>query len=75
MYAHQRIETALKTAIAETQTKGLLHDVDVPEPLIERPQGRGHGDYSSSLAMKLARPMRKNPMDIAGLIARGDTPG
>ena len=69
MYAHQRIETALKTAIAETQTKGLLHDVDVPEPLIERPQGRGHGDYSSSLAMKLARPMRKNPMDIAGLIA------
>ena len=69
MYAHQRIETALKTAIAETQAKGLLPSVDVPDPVVERPQGRGHGDYSCSLALKLARPMRKNPMEIAGIIA------
>ena len=69
MYAHQRIETALKTAIAETQAKGLLPSVNVPDPVIERPQGRGHGDYSCSLALKLARPMRKNPMEIAGIIA------
>ncbi len=69
MYAHQRIEAALKTAISETQSKGLLPRVDIPEPAIERPQGRGHGDYSSSLALKLARPMRRNPMEIAGAIA------
>ena len=69
MYAHQRVESALRKAIAETQARGLLPRVELPGPVIERPQGRGHGDYSSSLPLKLARPMRKSPMDIAGLIA------
>ena len=69
MYVHQRIEKALKKAISETQSRGLLPGVDIPGPIIERPQRRGHGDYSCSLALKLARPMRKNPMEIAKTIA------
>ena len=69
MYAHQRIEKALNTAISETQARGLLPSADIPEPIVERPQRRGHGDYSCSLPLKLARPLRKNPMEIAGVIA------
>ena len=35
------------------------------EILIERPKQASHGDYSCSLAMQLAKPLRKSPRDIA----------
>ncbi len=33
--------------------------------LIERPKQANHGDYACSLAMQLAKPLRKSPRDIA----------
>jgi arginyl-tRNA synthetase len=33
--------------------------------LLERPKSLHHGDYASSLAMQLAKPMKRNPRDIA----------
>jgi arginyl-tRNA synthetase len=35
------------------------------EPLLERPRDSGHGDWSSNVAMVLARHLRRNPMEIA----------
>lgn len=35
------------------------------EILIERPKQASHGDYSCSLAMQLAKPLRKSPREIA----------
>ena len=35
------------------------------EILIERPKVASHGDYSCSVAMQLAKPLRKSPRDIA----------
>ena len=33
--------------------------------LLERPKSLQHGDYASGLAMQLARPMKRNPREIA----------
>ena len=33
--------------------------------VLERPKSLQHGDYASSLAMQLAKPMKRNPRDIA----------
>ncbi len=33
--------------------------------VLERPKSLRHGDYASSLAMQLAKPMKRNPRDIA----------
>ena len=33
--------------------------------VLERPKSLQHGDYASSLAMQLARPMKRNPREIA----------
>ena len=33
-----------------------------------RPKQVSHGDYSCNLAMQLAKPLRKNPRDIATLL-------
>ena len=33
--------------------------------VLERPKSLQHGDYACSLALQLARPMKRNPRDIA----------
>jgi arginyl-tRNA synthetase len=33
--------------------------------VLERPKSAEHGDYASNIAMQLARPMKRNPRDIA----------
>jgi arginyl-tRNA synthetase len=42
---------------------------DAPVSLeIERPKNATHGDFSSNAAMQLARPLKKNPRELAQLI-------
>jgi arginyl-tRNA synthetase len=41
---------------------------DSVNPIIERPRETSHGDWSTNLAMTLARPLRKRPQEIAGLL-------
>ena len=62
----QRLAKLLTQAIAEAQRAGKLPSVTLPEMIIERPQNPEHGDYASSLPLKLARATRANPLAIAG---------
>ncbi|MEE8598499.1 MAG: arginine--tRNA ligase, partial [Dehalococcoidales bacterium] len=64
----QRLAKLLTQAIAEAQRAGKLPSVTLPEMIIERPQNPEHGDYASSLPLKLARATRANPLAIAGEI-------
>jgi arginyl-tRNA synthetase len=62
------IVAALERALAE----GDLPAIDGANPAavtVERPQKPEHGDYASNIALRLAKPMRMKPMDIAGAIA------
>ena len=44
---------------------------DAVEPIIERPRDPSLGDWTTNLAMTLARPLRKKPAEIAGLLRDG----
>ena len=63
----------LAQAANEAQQKGKLPSVTLSEVTLERPQNPEHGDYASSLPLKLARATGVNPLTIAndmvGLIA------
>ena len=60
----QLVRGALDSAISS----GELPEVDVQDLSIERPQKAENGDFSCSLAMKLARPMKMNPRAIGQAI-------
>jgi arginyl-tRNA synthetase len=44
--------------------------VAVPERVtVERPRSREHGDYATNVALKLAKPARRPPRDVAEILA------
>ncbi len=65
MTIKSQIEQLIRRAIDEAQGSGQLPAAQVAEVPIERPQNPQHGDFASSVALKLARPMRMSPMAIA----------
>jgi arginyl-tRNA synthetase len=65
----ESIAEIIKTAILEAQNAGKLPSVTLPEIVIERPQNPEHGDYASSISLKLARAVGTNPLNIANDIA------
>ena len=64
-----RIAELVAGAAQSAQSKGLLPQFELPEPSIERPQNPDHGDYATSLPMKMARAARMDPRRIAELLA------
>jgi len=68
----QKLIDLLTRAVSEAQQAGKLPSVTLPEVTVERPQTPEHGDYASSLPLKLARATGVSPLtiaeDIAGLI-------
>ena len=65
MALKQTLIEQIKQAVLEAQKDGTLPPVALPEVVIEHPQNPGHGDYASSLPLKLARATGINPMKIA----------
>jgi arginyl-tRNA synthetase len=62
------VEAAWSTA---TDAGGLtlVEAADRPTIEIERPGNPDHGDLATNLAMKLARPLRRSPLQIAEILA------
>jgi len=69
----QRLIELITQAVSKAQESGKLPSVTLPEIAIEHPQNPEHGDYASSLPLKLARATGVSPLAIAeevvGLIA------
>jgi len=61
----QKLVELLTRAAVEVQQSGNLTPVTMPAVLLEHPQDPAHGDYASSIPLKLARAIRNNPMNIA----------
>ena len=59
----------VQAALEEAQESGSLPPATDVESAVERPQKAEHGDFASSLPLRLARQMRMSPMVIAGRIA------
>ena len=65
MIAIHLIRDMLANALAAAHESGQLPSaapIDVP---VEHPQNSDHGDYASSLPLRLARSLRMNPLEIA----------
>ncbi|MBI4307182.1 MAG: arginine--tRNA ligase [Chloroflexi bacterium] len=69
MLVKDRIAQLLQEAAAEAARRGLLPSVALPDVLIERPQNPEHGDYATSLPLKMARSARTSPLNIAQALA------
>src|SRR3989304_2994145 len=64
-----RLEALLKEACSRAQTQGLLPPMSLPEVTVEPPQHPEHGDYASSLPLKLVGAARTDPLNLArGLV-------
>ena len=70
----QKLTELLTQAAVEAQQSGKLPPVTLPEVIIEHPQNPEHGDYASSLPLRLARASGINPLTIANDIASLITP-
>ncbi|MCX5993435.1 MAG: arginine--tRNA ligase [Chloroflexi bacterium] len=64
----KRLAEMLAQAFAGAAAKGLVGNAGLPEITIERPARPEHGDYASSLPLKLARLTGMKPMDVAAAI-------
>jgi len=65
MFIKHKLAKVLEQAAKEAQQEGVLAATALPEIVIERPQNPEHGDYASSLPLKLARTTEKAPPAIA----------
>jgi arginyl-tRNA synthetase len=66
--ARAAVERAWERAIAAGSLSSLPPD-ERPAVVIERPANPEHGDFASNLAMRLARPYRRAPLEIAQVLA------
>ena len=64
-----QVAQLVANALEEAQRRQLLPPGTVDDPSIQRPQNTEHGDFASSVPLKLARPMRTDPMAIAETLA------
>jgi arginyl-tRNA synthetase len=64
----EKIAVLLNQAITKAQVEGKLPVFDLPEIIIEHPQNPDHGDYSSSVSLKLTKAAQMRPLDIAKTI-------
>jgi len=63
-----QIETLVSQALKSLAGTALPAEVAAVEPRVERTRDARHGDFACNVAMTLAKPARKNPREIAGLI-------
>ena len=65
----EMLSDSIKKAFDLAQKDNLIANVEIDDTAVERPQNPEHGDYASSLPLKLAKPLKKNPMEIANVLA------
>ena len=65
----KQIETALVLTLEELWTQNNFDPADFPIVVLEHPADMNHGDWSTNVAMKLAKILHQNPKQIAAQIA------
>ncbi|HBE99463.1 MAG TPA: arginine--tRNA ligase [Dehalococcoidia bacterium] len=64
------LSASIKKAFEKAQQDNLVPAAEIGDIAVERPQNPEHGDYASSLPLKLAKPLKKNPIEIATVLAK-----
>lgn len=72
----EQVNSTVRRALAEAIAKGELPEASVEEITIETPKEKEHGEFSTNIAMQLARQVKKAPAQTAAiLIANMDYAG
>lgn len=58
------------SAVVSAQSAGDLPAFERPEIVVEQPRKPEHGDFATPIALQLARPARRAPLDIARILTR-----
>jgi arginyl-tRNA synthetase len=61
----EKIKNLIGKSIKELQKEGVFPEFDIPEIKVEHPEEKIHGDYSTNIAMIIAKQIGKNPLEIA----------
>jgi arginyl-tRNA synthetase len=62
----EQVQTKLKQEIKQAViTANLATEENIPDVILETPRDKAHGDYSTNMAMQLARIAKKSPRAIA----------
>ena len=64
------IKEIIECALDKARESGELELTNVPDVVIEKPKDEKLGDFSTNIAMTLARSEKKNPKLIADIICR-----
>lgn len=64
----QQLQTLLSALAARLIENGTLPLTEVPAFVVEPPRNPDHGDFSTNLAMVLAKPCRQPPLAVAGTL-------
>lgn len=64
----QNIENTLNQAIDRACEKGQLPQIATRDIFIETPREKGHGDFSTNIAMQITRQAKMSPVNIASII-------
>lgn len=65
------IVTCLKEIIVNALKKVFDLDIKIEEVIIESPKEKNHGDYSTNIAMRLAKALHNSPINIANKLLEG----
>ena len=63
------VTTAIGAVVDAAVDDGALTVSAPVQVVVERPRNRAHGDYTTNVAMRLAKPARRPPREIADLLA------
>ncbi len=66
--AKEKIINLIEKAIQQAQEEKKLMEFEIPEILVEHPENMEFGDFSTNIAMRIAKIAKKSPMDVAEII-------
>ncbi|HOM02231.1 MAG TPA: arginine--tRNA ligase [Acetivibrio sp.] len=66
----KQIDETVKNSISKAVQNGELPEFTVDELFIEIPKEKGHGDFSTNIAMQAAKTVKKPPRQVAEIIIK-----
>jgi len=64
----EQVRSVVRKALAAATDKGLMPGVSIDEIIVETPKEKEHGDFSTNIAMLLAKKAKKAPVQIASIL-------
>lgn len=65
MLLREKISQLMRLGIKRAMDEGQIPVVSIDEPIVERPANPEHGDFASSLPLRISRSVRIAPLEIA----------